>query len=173
MKSLCLKQGLLHRGVWKFHRTGYPLPSRGDDKPNRFLGLSEGCLPNTIHMPQNKILPYNPKLKPLARKLRKSMTPGEVLLWQRLRKRALGYQFHRQVPIYEYIVDLFCHELMLAIEIDGKYHKHPEVSVADLERQQELEDLGISFLRFEEMEVRLNVEQTIQTIEGWIALNAL
>lgn len=61
----------------------------------------------------NKIHPYNPKLKELARKLRKNMTLGEVLLWQEIRDEKLGYQFHRQTPILNYIVDFFCHELQI------------------------------------------------------------
>jgi very-short-patch-repair endonuclease len=98
----------------------------------------------------NKLHPYNPELKLLARKLRKNMTLGEILLWQEIRDKKLVYQFHRQVPLYKYIVDFFCHELQLAIEIDGSSHDHPEVSVNDLTRQEELESYGIQFLRFEE-----------------------
>ncbi|WP_445664295.1 endonuclease domain-containing protein [Fodinibius sp. AD559] len=86
-------------------------------------------------MPQNRIIPYNPELKELARELRKSMTHGEVLLWQRIRRKSLDYQFHRQIPLLEYIVDFYCHELLLAIEVDGRVHKHPELSINDLERQ--------------------------------------
>jgi len=119
----------------------------------------------------NSILPYNPKLKKLARKLRKNMTYGEVLLWQEIRRKKLDYQFHRQVPIKNYIVDFFCHELLLAIEIDGSYHNHPEVSVSDLTRQQEIEKLGINFLRFSETEVRKNILDVVEDINNWIILN--
>lgn len=63
------------------------------------------------------------------------MTLGEVILWQEIRNRKLGFQFHRQVPIKEYIVDFYCHELLLVIEIDGSTHDHPEVAVNDLQRQ--------------------------------------
>lgn len=119
----------------------------------------------------NKIHPYNPKLKELARKLRKNMTLGEVLLWQEIRDRKLGYQFHRQIPILNYIVDFFCHELQLAIEVDGRSHDHSQTSEEDLKRQKELEERGIRFLRFDEMEVRKNMEEVISTIEDWIELN--
>ncbi|CAN5440822.1 hypothetical protein BH23BAC3_BH23BAC3_17010 [soil metagenome] len=74
----------------------------------------------------NKILPYDPKLKMLARELRNNMTLCEVLLWQEIRDRKLGVQFHRQVTILRYIVDFYCHELQLAIEVDGQSHDHPE-----------------------------------------------
>jgi len=70
----------------------------------------------------NKIIPYNPKLKALARQLRKNSTLSEVLLWQKIKQKGYGVQFHRQVPLLEYIVDFYCHELKLAIEIDGDSH---------------------------------------------------
>lgn len=120
-------------------------------------------------MTRNKILPYNKKLIPLARELRKNMTPGEVILWQNIRKRALGYRFHRQVPIGQFIVDFYCHELMLAIEIDGSSHNHPEVSVNDLERQQKLEKLGVSFLRVDESEVKKEISFVLEIISNWIS----
>jgi very-short-patch-repair endonuclease len=100
-------------------------------------------------MKRRTIIPYNPKLKELARKLRKSSTLSEILLWQHLKgKQMLGYDFHRQKPIDNYIVDFFCNELMLAIEIDGGSHDFEEVYVGDIARQQKLESLGIHFLRF-------------------------
>ena len=119
----------------------------------------------------NKILPYDPKLKKLARQLRKNMTLGEVLLWQQIRDRQLGVQFHRQVPILRYIVDFYCHELLLAIEIDGQSHDHPEVAVNDLKRQNKLEDEGVYFLRFDEKEVRKDIDGVVPVIEDWIELN--
>jgi very-short-patch-repair endonuclease len=69
-------------------------------------------------MAKNKILFYNPDLKEAARKLRKNSTLSEILLWQKIKGKALGYEFHRQVPINEFIVDFYCHELKLIIEID-------------------------------------------------------
>ncbi|TYC01378.1 MAG: endonuclease domain-containing protein [Kosmotoga sp.] len=83
-------------------------------------------------------LPYNPKLKELARELRKNSTLAEVLLWNELKKKKLkGYRFIRQKPIGNYIVDFFCKELFLAIEIDGSTHY--EKGEEDIRRQKELE----------------------------------
>lgn len=74
-------------------------------------------------MERRKIIPYDPKLKMLVRKLRNNSTLSEVLLWLELKgKQMKGYDFHRQKPIDNYIVDFFCHELMLAIEIGGISH---------------------------------------------------
>ena len=118
-------------------------------------------------MPRRKILPYNPKLKPLARKLRNNSTKSEVLLWNYLKGKQLkGLDFHRQKPIGNYIVDFFCNELMLAIEIDGESHYGNEKK--DEERQREIEKFGIEFLRFDESEIYYNLANVIKTIEVWV-----
>ena len=124
---------------------------------------------NLSAMKSRTIIPYNPKLKELARKLRKSGTLSEVLLWQHLkRKQMLGYDFHRQKPIDNYIVDFFCNELMLAIEIDGVSHDFEEVYMKDMAREQRLESLGVHFLRFDDKEVKKDVNNVLQSIENWI-----
>ncbi len=63
---------------------------------------------------------YNPKLKDKARELRNNSTLSEILLWKKLKKKQmLGFQFYRQKPIDNYIVDFFSYTLRLVIEIDG------------------------------------------------------
>ena len=100
-----------------------------------------------------KIIPYNPKLKQLARNLRNNSTLSEVLLWQHLKgKKMKGYDFHRQKPVGNYIVDFFCNKLMLAIEIDGM--SHDEKINEDEERQKRIESFGISFLRFNDLDIK-------------------
>ena len=101
---------------------------------------------------KNKIIPYQPYLKELARKLRKESTLSEVLVWQKIKKRSFGVQFHRQVPMLNYIIDFYCHEIQLAIEIDGNSHDYKYFD--DLKRQGELEKFGIVFLRFTDLEVK-------------------
>ena len=118
-------------------------------------------------MPRNKIIPYNPVLRDLARNLRKESTLSEILLWKEIKtKQILGYQFHRQVPIDNYIVDFFCHELFLAIEIDGISHALKETY--DEKRQQRLESLGVRFLRFDDLEVKFQIESVLSRIKEWI-----
>jgi very-short-patch-repair endonuclease len=113
---------------------------------------------------------YNPKLKLLARELRKKSTLAEVLLWRCLRKgQRGGYDFHRQKPIDAYIVDFLAPELMLAIEIDGKSHKLK--GQEDDERQKRLEALGIRFLRFDDAMVKTHLNHIVQAIDNWIAVN--
>ncbi len=118
-------------------------------------------------MSRRKIIPYNPKLKQLARKLRNNSTKSEVLLWNYLKGRQLkNYDFHRQKPIGNYIVDFYCSELLLAIEIDGESHYGNEEK--DLMREKEIEKSGINFLRFDESEIYYNLDGVIKTIENWI-----
>ncbi len=119
-------------------------------------------------MPRNPIIPYNRHLKAKARTLRKNPTFAEKILWQGLRRKQLGVEFHRQVPIDQFIVDFYCHELKLAIEVDGISHADPEVKVYDKNRQNILENLGVCFLRFEDDQIFGNVEMVIGEIRQWI-----
>lgn len=117
---------------------------------------------------KNKILPYNPKLKLLASKLRKQGILSEVLLWKQIKNKSLGIEFHRQVPIDNYIVDFFCHELMLAVEIDGSSHNADDVAENDIERQTKLEKLGVNFIRFGDIDVKQRINSVIWTLENKI-----
>jgi very-short-patch-repair endonuclease len=113
-----------------------------------------------------KIIPYNPSLKPLANKLRKDMTFGEVLLWNELKEDKMhGFDFDRQRCIDNYIVDFYCKELMLAIEIDGISHNDELVAINDDIRQQRLENLGVNVIRFSEQEVKYDMENVLRSIE--------
>ena len=114
----------------------------------------------------NKIIPYNKNLKIRARELRKNMTPAEDLVWQHIRKKSLGVEFHRQVPLLNYIVDFYCHEIGLAIEIDGKIHKYNFLE--DAKRQGEIEKHGVSFLRFTNEEVFSKITSVKQRILNYI-----
>jgi very-short-patch-repair endonuclease len=118
---------------------------------------------------KRKILPYNPALKELAKKLRKNMTFSEVKLWDTLRDgNMLEYDFDRQKPIGNYIVDFYCKDLMLAIEIDGITHSFEDVCVKDEYRQKELESLGVRFLRFNALQVVNDIANVCRAIECWI-----
>ncbi len=114
---------------------------------------------------KNKILPYNPKLKELAHKLRKQGVLSEVLLWKKIKQKSLTVEFHRQVPIDNYIVDFYCHELMLAIEVDGNSHNFEEIEQNDLVRQSKLESLGVTFMRFKDIEVKQSINEVIRILQ--------
>lgn len=112
-------------------------------------------------------LPYNPQLKQLARELRKKSTLAEVLLWRQLKgAQRKGYDFHRQKPIDEYIVDFFAAELMLAVEIDGESHKLK--GAEDEIRQRRLEAFGLHFLRFDDAMVKSSLDHVVLAIDNWI-----
>ena len=99
--------------------------------------------------------------------MRSESTLAEVLLWQHLmKKQMLGHDFHRQKPIGGYIVDFFCHELMLAIEIDGSSHN--QRANQDKLRQAVLEKQGIRVLRFLDPDVRHNLEGVLAVIKEWV-----
>ncbi|NJS11204.1 MAG: endonuclease domain-containing protein [Microcoleus sp. CSU_2_2] len=119
-----------------------------------------------------QIIPYNSKLKELARQLRNNMTPGESSLWKYVKgKQMMGYDFDRQRPIDEFIVDFYCKQLMLAIEIDGSSHDSEEAQERDRQRQARLEFLGVRFLRFTESDAKYQVEGVLEVIQSWVLQN--
>jgi very-short-patch-repair endonuclease len=119
--------------------------------------------------PRRTIYPYNPKLKELARQLRNNSTFAEVLLWNELKNKQIkGYDFHRQKPILNYILDFFCSELYLAIEVDGITHDNEVRMIKDSKRQNEIEALGISFLRFSDEDIKTQMEGVVKEIERYI-----
>jgi very-short-patch-repair endonuclease len=118
------------------------------------------------------IIPYNPKLKERARQLRNNMTPGERKLWQHLKgKQMMGYDFDRQRPIDQFIVDFHCKALMLAIEIDGASHDSEAAQESDRVRQTRMESLGVRFLRFREGEVQHQCDLVLDVFRDWIEQN--
>ena len=81
----------------------------------------------------------------------------------------LGYKFLRQKPIGNYIVDFFCNKLKLVIEIDGDSHREDNFKY-DMERQKWLESKELAVLRFDDLEVKKDMENVLLAIEGWICV---
>ncbi len=103
-----------------------------------------------------------------ARSLRMQQTKAENILWQALRNRKVGnLKFRRQHAFDEYILDFYCHEIKLAIEVDGEIHKDPEVAAYDAVRTRNLIENGISILRFTNDAVEKNISSVINKIENW------
>ena len=101
-----------------------------------------------------------PEIKERAKALRKRMTCCEKILWQVLRKNKVrGCYFRRQHPISKFIVDFYCHELRLAVEIDGSYHALEQQQEHDSNRSAELENLGIKVIRFTNQAVIENIRK--------------
>ena len=119
-----------------------------------------------------EIIPYNNHLVEKARLLRKNSTPGEIELWKGLKgKRMSGYDFDRQKPILNYIVDFYCKELKLAIEVDGISHDYK--AEYDSNREHELNEVGINILRFTEKDAKVNTDHCLNLIRNWIIQNSL
>ena len=85
-----------------------------------------------------------------------------------LQTRPNGYKFRRQHPTGNYILDFYCHALRLAIEADRSIHNKEEVIKNDIERQKNLEAAGITFIRFTNKEIMLNLEMVIEKINCFI-----
>jgi len=118
---------------------------------------------------KRKIIPYTKHASEFAKRLRENMTYSEVKLWMELRNgNMMGYDFDRQKPMLNYIVDFYCKDLMLAIEVDGKTHEDEKVFFKDPIRQDEIEMHGVAFLRFNALDVVHDMKNIIRTIENWI-----
>lgn len=89
------------------------------------------------------------------------MTLSEVLLWNEIKNKRLGVRFSRQIPIDEFIVDFYCKDLQLAVEIDGESHYYDDQPEKDSIRQKRLESLGVQFVRFDDLDVKKNINWVI------------
>ena len=100
-----------------------------------------------------------------ARELRKNQTPAEETLWQLLRNKKLnGLKFRRQHQIGHYIVDFYCHERKLIVELDGAVHDTPERQKHDSVRNKFLTSSGFKIIRFRNEEVFNNIEEVLKQI---------
>ena len=120
-------------------------------------------------MPRRKIIPYRTDLKELARKLRNNATKAERVLWHSLQgKQCFGYDFHRQKPLGNYIVDFFCQELMLVIEVNGISHNQKLVQLKDKKKEDFLNSIGITVLRFQDGEIYPENRDALRAIEEYV-----
>jgi len=116
------------------------------------------------------LLPYNENLKQYSQQLRKSVTDAERHLWAKIRMKQLkGYQFYRQKPIGDYIVDFFSPRAKLVIEVDGSQHFSDEMAEYDRIRDEYLGSLGLRVLRFTNTDILTHIENVVESIEGEIA----
>lgn len=107
--------------------------------------------------------------KEKRRALRRRSTEAERLLWQAVRNRQLlGYKFRRQHSVGPYVLDFYCPELKLAIEVDGISHDTPEAREYDKTRQAIIETYGIRFLRIRDEEVKANPNRALETIAEFV-----
>jgi very-short-patch-repair endonuclease len=110
-------------------------------------------------------LPLPPELLIFARQLRKEQTDAEKLLWCVLRGRHFcGFKFRRQYPIYGYILDFYCHDAGLAVELDGGGHNNEEQRLYDEERTKVLKAASIRVIRFWNNDVLNSLEEVLEVL---------
>ena len=116
-------------------------------------------------------LPYNPKLRARAKELRKAGNLSEVLLWQQLNKRKFkGYDFDRQKIIGNYIVDFYCLDCRVVIEVDGSSHN--EKAEYDSERDFFLAGLGLTVIHVSAEDVLNKLNDVMAMLSNHPALRA-
>ena len=114
------------------------------------------------HWPRDKV---PDGILTFARENRKNATAAENLLWTFLRNRKLqGFKFRRQQPIQHFIVDFFCEEVRLAVEVDGEIHQTNEHQSADEARTRFLNRYGIQVIRFSNARVLNSTNEVLEEI---------
>lgn len=111
-----------------------------------------------------KRLRIHPTIRNFARELRQPQTPAEATLWKHLRNRNLEYKFRRQHAIKFFIIDFYCAQVKLCIEIDGDTHLEKEQKEYDAARTEYLEFLGRKVIRCTNNDVRFNIHAVVQSI---------
>ncbi len=153
-----------------------PLPLKGNLRPQSgFLGREkikkEKGKNNNKHkrqslMKEDMHLNAKPSTFGHAKKLRRSMTPAEIILWSNLRKKQLGgFKFRRQHPISRYVLDFYCHQAKLGIELDGAYHFEKTQKFYDEDRTENLALYNIEIIRFENKEVTTGLDEVLRKIK--------
>ena len=99
-----------------------------------------------------------------ARRLRKSLSPPEAIIWNLLRKKPNDFKFRRQHPRGPYVLDFYCHQALLAVEIEGLGHQLGSSPQRDKLRDEWLARHGIATLRIDASDVRNNLEGVLELI---------
>ena len=105
----------------------------------------------------------------LRRMLRRNLSNAEAIVWKHLsRRQVCGYKFRRQYGIDRYVIDFYCPELKLAIEIDGDSHSTETAQANDRNREKHIRNYGVTFLRFTNSDVLQNLNGVLEKIHGAI-----
>ena len=131
-----------------------PLPLHGERVPERRERGYMFAYPDRISI-----------LKENARKNRLVLTDAEKVLWEYLRRNALGVRFRRQFIIGDFITDFACIEKKLVVEVDGLYHLTDEQIEEDRKRTYHISQLGFRVIRFTNEEIMTDINKVIQIIK--------
>ena len=147
-----------------FHRLNPPQAATMENVPRR--GRSWGGLENGVAEERRNTvsLPYNHKLIPRAKELRKDATEQEKCLWYKYLSQ-YPIRFQRQKTIGRFIADFYCAKAKLAIELDGSQHFSDEGKAYDESRTAGLEEYGITVIRFSNAEVDRHFESVCEVID--------
>jgi very-short-patch-repair endonuclease len=110
-----------------------------------------------------------PETRFYARSNRRHPTDAEKLMWEELKRKKLGYKFHRQAIMFGWIADFWCPRKMLMIEVDGEYHDTPKQKKADNYRDKMLNEKGITTIRVKNAEVINNIAGVVHKIKKELA----
>ena len=109
----------------------------------------------------------DPDLKERRRELRKNSTPAEIELWKRLKNKALGgRKFRRQYSVGKFIIDFYCADERLGIELDGSMHFSPENIEYDNSRTEAIKNFNIRIIRFENYMIMEDIERVLEIIRS-------
>ncbi len=103
--------------------------------------------------------------KERRKNLRNLPTMAELVLWQKLKQSQLGHKFRRQQSIGYYIVDFYCPEVKIVVEIDGSIHGERDRPEKDTQRQQWLEEQGFTILRYRNDQIKYEIDPVLQDIK--------
>jgi very-short-patch-repair endonuclease len=117
-------------------------------------------------MSQNDKIHNRKYLEPFRKTLRKNLTNAEAFFWNQIKTRKFhNLKFRRQHSIKNYIVDYYCAQHQLIIELDGEYHNDPEQHDKDLRRDEELQKMGFTVLRYENKYVFEELEHVLNDVK--------
>lgn len=113
----------------------------------------------------NKYVYNDKENKSLRKKLRNNLGLPEIILWDQLKSSKIGNKFRRQYGVGKYVLDFYCPQIRLGIELDGESHNNDKAYLKDIERQKVIESFGIKVLHFLNKEVLKNLDGVIEEIK--------
>src|SRR5215472_5525857 len=127
--------------------------------------LAPNCSPTAV----SPVKINAPSKKKFRKTLRNSMSVAEAVLWKSLQRRQLlGRKFRRQISIGRYIVDFYCPDCRLVIELDGDAHFSHNIDIYEDRRTKFLEKQGLTVIRFENQELKENLDGVLETIKRYL-----
>ena len=110
----------------------------------------------------------NPELKNIRKELRNNSTKSERVLWSQLKGSKLNHKFRRQFGIGRYVLDFYCPEVRLCVEVDGITHDNETQINKDEVRDKYLKEQNIYILRFTTQEIFFELDKVVKTILAWL-----